>query len=225
MRSIVGTWLDIWHNSALDFVSFFGGQCDPDFIAKHSQDLNSLVFIQSDQKEMLFITKTSADGFNLAMFEIYLIEFWARIDFSATIQVQKFLVPFSILILSDEEIIEICLYQTMWSAIYEQDLFIERVLGIKAFWYSHNGYLVNAWLHAWKNVWLALKIIYLDSIIFLFPQEFLQLADEIIEDKKFIEGPRPPNLINKQLSFLPGIVLDLAPPGNNFHLTSTKTFR
>lgn len=45
-------------------------------------------------------------------------------------------------------------------------------------------------------------------------QEFRTLAGEMLEDAPIISGPSPPNLISKQLSFLPGVFADLAPIGN-----------
>ena len=44
-------------------------------------------------------------------------------------------------------------------------------------------------------------------------QEFLKLADEMMEGAPVEEGPQPPNLIDQQLSFLPGVVVDWAPSG------------
>jgi len=44
-------------------------------------------------------------------------------------------------------------------------------------------------------------------------QEFRKLAGEMLEEAPVDTGPRPDNLISKQLSLLPGIVVDLAPPG------------
>ena len=49
-------------------------------------------------------------------------------------------------------------------------------------------------------------------------QEFMKLADEMMEGAPVEEGPHPPNLIDQQLSFLPGVVVDWAPSGANFLL-------
>ena len=41
-----------------------------------------------------------------------------------------------------------------------------------------------------------------------------KLAGEMLDDAPVKTGPSPPNLISKQLSFLPGIFADLAPIGS-----------
>lgn len=46
-----------------------------------------------------------------------------------------------------------------------------------------------------------------------FLQEFLTLAAEMIAKAPVTTGPSPPDLISKQLSFLPGVVVDWAPSG------------
>ena len=50
-------------------------------------------------------------------------------------------------------------------------------------------------------------------------QEFRRLAGEMLEGAPIITGPSPPNLISKQLSFLPGVFADLAPIGECFSHT------
>ncbi|KAK9734779.1 hypothetical protein RND81_04G163000 [Saponaria officinalis] len=47
-------------------------------------------------------------------------------------------------------------------------------------------------------------------------QEFQMLAKAIIQGQTINPGPQPPDLLNKQLSFLPPVILDTAPLGSNF---------
>ncbi|GAB2242358.1 hypothetical protein Droror1_Dr00019133 [Drosera rotundifolia] len=47
-------------------------------------------------------------------------------------------------------------------------------------------------------------------------QEFKKLASALITSKSVQPGPQPPDLLNKQLSFLPPVILDTTPPGVNF---------
>lgn len=47
-------------------------------------------------------------------------------------------------------------------------------------------------------------------------QEFLRLADDMIQGKPTESGPTPPNMIKNQWSFLPPVVIDTAPLGKHF---------
>ena len=44
-------------------------------------------------------------------------------------------------------------------------------------------------------------------------QEFLRLADDMMEGRPTESGPTPPNMIQNQWSFLPPVVIDTAPFG------------
>ncbi|KAF3448936.1 hypothetical protein FNV43_RR09654 [Rhamnella rubrinervis] len=52
-------------------------------------------------------------------------------------------------------------------------------------------------------------------------QEFKKLARAIITDKTVEPGPQPPDLLDKQISLLPPVVLDATPLGVNFGDTKT----
>lgn len=58
--------------------------------------------------------------------------------------------------------------------------------------------------------------IYGPSTLDAYIQEFRKLAGEMMDNVPVEIGPLPANLISKQLSLLPGIVLDFAPPGSRF---------
>ncbi|XP_064615705.1 uncharacterized protein LOC135479730 [Liolophura sinensis] len=47
-------------------------------------------------------------------------------------------------------------------------------------------------------------------------QNFELLAEAMIKGTKVAPGPNPPNLLNKQLSFLPPVIFDLPPAGKQF---------
>ncbi|CAO2840787.1 unnamed protein product [Amaranthus hypochondriacus] len=49
-----------------------------------------------------------------------------------------------------------------------------------------------------------------------FIQEFKKLATALIHGQSVEPGPQPPDLLDKQLGFLPPVVLDMAPIGSNF---------
>lgn len=52
-------------------------------------------------------------------------------------------------------------------------------------------------------------------------QEFKKLARAITTDKTVEPGPQPPDLLDRQISLLPPVVLDATPPGWNFGDTKT----
>ncbi|GMH12248.1 hypothetical protein Nepgr_014089 [Nepenthes gracilis] len=47
-------------------------------------------------------------------------------------------------------------------------------------------------------------------------QEFKKLASALIHGQLVEPGPQPPDLLNKQLGFLPPVIMDTTPPGVNF---------
>lgn len=47
-------------------------------------------------------------------------------------------------------------------------------------------------------------------------QEFKKLIEALITDRTIEPGPLPPDLLDKQISLLPPIILDATPPGVNF---------
>lgn len=58
-----------------------------------------------------------------------------------------------------------------------------------------------------------------------FIQEFKKLATALVHGQSVEPGPQPPDLLDKQLSFLPPVVLDMAPLGANFGDCSTDVPR
>ena len=47
-------------------------------------------------------------------------------------------------------------------------------------------------------------------------QEFAKLAEAMVAGNTVPDGPRPPDLSNKQVSFLPVVILDMTPWGTYF---------
>ncbi|CBI30442.3 unnamed protein product, partial [Vitis vinifera] len=47
-------------------------------------------------------------------------------------------------------------------------------------------------------------------------QEFEKLAMAIVRDEQVAPGPQPPDLLQRQISLLPPVILDITPPGVNF---------
>ncbi|XP_074290250.1 neutral ceramidase 2-like [Silene latifolia] len=47
-------------------------------------------------------------------------------------------------------------------------------------------------------------------------QEFRKLAKGLVQSKSVDPGPQPPDLLNKQIGFLPPVIVDMAPLGSNF---------
>ena len=47
-------------------------------------------------------------------------------------------------------------------------------------------------------------------------QEFRKLARALAKDEQVEAGPQPPQLLNKQLELLPGVVIDSTPSGTTF---------
>ncbi|KMT05143.1 hypothetical protein BVRB_7g172910 [Beta vulgaris subsp. vulgaris] len=58
-----------------------------------------------------------------------------------------------------------------------------------------------------------------------FIQEFTKLAGALIHGHGVEPGPQPPDLLNKQLSFLTPVIVDMAPLGSNFGECSTDVPR
>ena len=47
-------------------------------------------------------------------------------------------------------------------------------------------------------------------------QGFEKLAMAIVRDEQVAPGPQPPDLLQRQISLLPPVILDITPPGVNF---------
>ena len=67
-----------------------------------------------------------------------------------------------------------------------------------------------------KQRYEAASTIYGPHTLSAYIQQFNHLLQNMIEGNQLQRGPPPPNLFDDQLSFVPGVVMDNAPPGLTF---------
>ncbi|KAA0031781.1 neutral ceramidase-like isoform X2 [Cucumis melo var. makuwa] len=66
------------------------------------------------------------------------------------------------------------------------------------------------------NEWEGASTLYGPHTLEAYIQEFKKLAQSLIDGRPIVPGPQPPDLLDRQISLLPPVILDMTPPGVSF---------